>query len=110
MVLQLHAREVGHHHGAIAALTFRWEWRRRVVRDRRTFDGAVQRSREAKARVVKDVHVNPNAGRGLWYSFFADDAASSRTLGCLGQRVKPGPHSLGLLRRQSVRWLCWRVE
>jgi catechol 2,3-dioxygenase-like lactoylglutathione lyase family enzyme len=67
LVLQLHRLEVDHHHGPLAdpalplgngvALWF-------AVED---LDGAVVRSRAIDARVVADVHENPNAGhRELW--------------------------------------------
>jgi catechol 2,3-dioxygenase-like lactoylglutathione lyase family enzyme len=62
MIMQLHRLEVGHHHGTIAdpaqprgngvAIWF-------AVDD---FDAAVRRIRQAPARIVTDVHFNPNAG------------------------------------------------
>ncbi|WP_460357607.1 VOC family protein [Actinoallomurus acanthiterrae] len=67
MIMQLHRLEVGHHHGAIAdpdrplgngvALWFEIP----------AFDAAVERIRRMDARVVTDVHLNPNAGhREIW--------------------------------------------
>jgi catechol 2,3-dioxygenase-like lactoylglutathione lyase family enzyme len=63
MVLQLHALEVAHHHGAIGdpgspvgngvAVWFETD----------DFDAVVRRSREVNAEVVTDVHANPNARR-----------------------------------------------
>ncbi len=62
LIMQLHRLEVGHHHGTIAdpaqprgngvALWF-------AVDD---FDAAMHRIRQAQARIVTDVHLNPNAG------------------------------------------------
>ena len=67
LVLQLHRREIGHHHGTIAdpgqpvgnglALWF----------ETADFDAVVSRIRALAARVETDVHVNPNAGhREIW--------------------------------------------
>jgi catechol 2,3-dioxygenase-like lactoylglutathione lyase family enzyme len=67
LVLQLHRREIGHHHGTIAdpgqpvgnglALWF----------ETADFDTVVGRIRALAARVETDVHVNPNAGhREIW--------------------------------------------
>jgi catechol 2,3-dioxygenase-like lactoylglutathione lyase family enzyme len=67
LILQLHARDVEHHHGAIGdpagpagngvALWF----------ELTAFDAAVERVRAADATVVTDVHVNPNAHhREIW--------------------------------------------
>lgn len=67
LVLQLHHRDVEHHHGTIGdpgrptgngvALWFEAD----------DFEGAVERIRRAGARVVTDVHINPNAGhREIW--------------------------------------------
>jgi catechol 2,3-dioxygenase-like lactoylglutathione lyase family enzyme len=67
LVLQLHHKDVGHHHGTIGdparptgngvALWFEVD----------DFEGAVERIRRIGARVVTDVHVNPNAGhREIW--------------------------------------------
>ena len=67
LILQLHARDVGHHHGFIGdpsaptgngvALWF----------EVAVFDAAVERVRAAGATVVTDVHVNPNAHhREIW--------------------------------------------
>jgi catechol 2,3-dioxygenase-like lactoylglutathione lyase family enzyme len=67
LVLQLHRREIGHHHGTIAdpgqtvgnglALWF----------ETADFDAVVRRIRALGAQVETDVHVNPNAGhREIW--------------------------------------------
>ena len=67
LVLQLHARDVAHHHGPLrdaqappgdgVALWF-------AVAD---LDAAVRRAAAGGATIVTDVHVNPNAGhRELW--------------------------------------------
>jgi catechol 2,3-dioxygenase-like lactoylglutathione lyase family enzyme len=67
IIMQLHRVEVGHDHGALAdpalplgngvALWFE-------IAD---FDAAVRRVRDAKAKIVTDVHLNPNAGhREIW--------------------------------------------
>ena len=67
LIMQLHAREVEHHHGAIGdpaapvgnavALWF----------ELASFDAAVERVRAVGATVVTDVHVNPNAHhREIW--------------------------------------------
>jgi predicted enzyme related to lactoylglutathione lyase len=67
LVMQLHSADVGHHHGPLrdpaqpagsgVLLWFELD----------DFDGAVARTRETGAELVRDVHVNPNAGhRELW--------------------------------------------
>ena len=67
LVLQLHAADVAHHHGALArpgvplgngvAVWFAVD----------AFDAAVVRVRELGAEIVHDVHVNPNARqREIW--------------------------------------------
>jgi catechol 2,3-dioxygenase-like lactoylglutathione lyase family enzyme len=67
LVLQLHAWDADHHHGQMVdpkhpvgngvLLWFEVD----------DFDAAVARARDLRARVVLDVHVNPNAGhRELW--------------------------------------------
>jgi catechol 2,3-dioxygenase-like lactoylglutathione lyase family enzyme len=67
LVLQLHALDVGHHHGPLGdpsvqlgnglALWFTTE----------AFDAAVERVRASGAEIVTDVHVNPNSGcREIW--------------------------------------------
>ncbi|MGI8715018.1 MAG: VOC family protein [Solirubrobacteraceae bacterium] len=63
LVMQLHAAEIEHHHGAIGepgapvgggvVLWFAAQ----------AFDAAVQRIRESGAEIVTDVAVNPNSGR-----------------------------------------------
>nr|WP_240475362.1 VOC family protein [Vulgatibacter incomptus] len=67
LLLQLHAWDEGHHHGhmgdpaqPVGNGVMLWF----EVDD---FDAAVARARELQARVVLDVHVNPNAQhRELW--------------------------------------------
>lgn len=67
LILQLHAWDVGHHHGAMVQAdtplgngVFLWF----EVDD---FDRAAARARTLGARIVRDVHRNPNAPqRELW--------------------------------------------
>jgi predicted enzyme related to lactoylglutathione lyase len=67
VVLQLHAREVSHHHGAIANADGPVGNGVAVWFETDDFDAVVRRSRDAGACIVTDVHVNPNAGhRELW--------------------------------------------
>jgi hypothetical protein len=67
MVLQLHALEVGHHHGRIADPDLPLGNGVAVRFETDDFDAVVRRSQKAAAEVVADVHVNPNAGhRELW--------------------------------------------
>lgn len=67
MVLQLHARDAAHHHGAIAEPEIPLGNGVAVWFETDDFDGVVERSRAAGANVVTDVHLNPNAGhRELW--------------------------------------------
>jgi catechol 2,3-dioxygenase-like lactoylglutathione lyase family enzyme len=67
IVMQLHALDVGHHHGPLGdpsvplgnglALWFTTE----------EFDDAVERVRASGAEIVTDVHANPNSGcREIW--------------------------------------------
>jgi catechol 2,3-dioxygenase-like lactoylglutathione lyase family enzyme len=67
LIMQLHASDVGHHHGIVrdpaasagngVALWFESD----------DFDGTVGRIRETGAELVHDVHENPNAGhREIW--------------------------------------------
>jgi catechol 2,3-dioxygenase-like lactoylglutathione lyase family enzyme len=67
LIMQLHAADVGHHHGTMrdasqpagngVALWFEAD----------AFDEAVQRIGETGAELVRDEHVNPNAGhREIW--------------------------------------------
>jgi predicted enzyme related to lactoylglutathione lyase len=67
LILQLHARDLEHHHGAIGdpaapvgnGVAFWFELA--------AFDAAVERVRAVGAAVVTDVHLNPNAGhREIW--------------------------------------------
>ena len=68
LIMQLHAADVGHHHGFLrdpaatagngVALWFEAD----------DFDGAVARIRETGAELVHDVHTNPNAGHlEIWF-------------------------------------------
>jgi hypothetical protein len=67
LVLQLHALEVGHHHGTIGDPSLPRGNGVAVWFEVDDFDGVVDRGRAAGAEVVADVHVNPNAGhRELW--------------------------------------------
>jgi len=67
LVLQLHAFEEAHHHGALAKPGVPVGNGVAVWFEVADLDAAVTRVRRAKARVVTDVHVNPNAGhRELW--------------------------------------------
>jgi catechol 2,3-dioxygenase-like lactoylglutathione lyase family enzyme len=67
LILQLHASDEDHHHGPLidpakptgngVAIWFELD----------DLDAAIARARKARASIVKDVHVNPNAGqRELW--------------------------------------------
>jgi catechol 2,3-dioxygenase-like lactoylglutathione lyase family enzyme len=67
LVMQLHRLDEGHHHGTIGdpaqptgngvAMWFETD----------DFDASVRRIRTARAQVVTDVHLNPNAGhREIW--------------------------------------------
>lgn len=67
LILQLHAWDVDHHHGPMVdpklpvgngvLLWFEVD----------DFDAAVSRARELQARIIRDVHVNPNPQhRELW--------------------------------------------
>lgn len=67
LVLQLHRLEIGHHHGTIG------EPRQPVGNgvavwfEADAFGAAVARLRDADARIVTDVHRNPNSGhREVW--------------------------------------------
>jgi len=67
MVLQLHALGAIHHHGALADPNVPFGNGVAVWFETDDFDAVVRRSRDARADVVADVHVNPNAGhRELW--------------------------------------------
>lgn len=67
MVLQLHLLEEEHHHGTIGDPVLPLGNGVAIWFETADFDAAVGRSRELGARVVTDVHLNPNAGhRELW--------------------------------------------
>jgi predicted enzyme related to lactoylglutathione lyase len=67
LVLQLHLLEEEHHHGALAKPGVPVGNGVAVWFEVDDLDAALARARKAKARVVTDVHVNPNAGhRELW--------------------------------------------
>jgi len=67
LVLQLHRADAGHHHGTVGDPTAPTGNGVILWFQTRHLDTAVQRVRSAAARVVTDVHVNPNAGhRELW--------------------------------------------
>jgi len=67
IVLQLHHRDVLHHHDALADPTTPVGNGVAVWFEVDEFDAAVGRSRELDAQIELDVHVNPNAGqREIW--------------------------------------------
>jgi catechol 2,3-dioxygenase-like lactoylglutathione lyase family enzyme len=67
LILQLHARDVDHHHGAIGDPTAPAGNGVALWFELAAFDAAVERVRAVGATVVTDVHVNPNAGhREIW--------------------------------------------
>lgn len=67
LVLQLHELEEGHHHGALAKPGVALGNGVAVWFEVADFGAAVARIRKAKAEVVTDVHVNPNAQhREIW--------------------------------------------
>ncbi len=67
MVLQLHKLEEEHHHGALAKPGVPLGNGVAVWFELDDLDAAVLRTREAKAEVVTDLHINPNAQhRELW--------------------------------------------
>jgi predicted enzyme related to lactoylglutathione lyase len=67
LVLQLHSLKIDHHHGPIGDAAQPLGNGVLVWFALEDFDGAVERSRDAGAEVVMDVHLNPNAGqRELW--------------------------------------------
>jgi catechol 2,3-dioxygenase-like lactoylglutathione lyase family enzyme len=67
LILQLHAWDVDHHHGPMGDPSRPVGNGVLVWFEVDDFDAAVARARELGARVVRDVHVNPNAGhRELW--------------------------------------------
>jgi predicted enzyme related to lactoylglutathione lyase len=67
MVMQLHELEEDHHHGQMADAKVPLGNGVAVWFEVDDLDAAAKRSKAAKAKVVTDVHVNPNAGhRELW--------------------------------------------
>jgi catechol 2,3-dioxygenase-like lactoylglutathione lyase family enzyme len=67
LILQLHARDVEHHHGAIGDPTAPAGNGVALWFELAAFDAAVERVRAVGATVVTDVHVNPNAHhREIW--------------------------------------------
>lgn len=67
LVLQLHAREVEHHHEGIGDPSLPYGNGVLLWFETDDFDAVVQRASAARATVVKAPHVNPNAGhRELW--------------------------------------------
>lgn len=66
-VLQLHRRDVAHHHGELAADGVPLGNGVAVWFAVSDLDGAVARGREHGVAVVTDVHVNPNAGQREWW-------------------------------------------
>jgi catechol 2,3-dioxygenase-like lactoylglutathione lyase family enzyme len=67
LILQLHAWEVDHHHGPMGDPTLALGNGVLLWFEVDDFDAAVARARELEARILRDVHVNPNAGhRELW--------------------------------------------
>jgi predicted enzyme related to lactoylglutathione lyase len=67
LVLQLHALEEERHHGALARPKVPLGNGVAVWFEVDDLDAARARARRAKAKIVTDLHVNPNAGhRELW--------------------------------------------
>lgn len=67
LVLQLHAWDEDHHHGPMGDPTLPIGNGVLLWFEVDDFDAVVARARELGARVIRDVHVNPNAGhRELW--------------------------------------------
>lgn len=67
MILQLHAWDADHHHGHMGDPSLPVGNGVMVWFEVDDFDAVVARARELQARVVLDVHVNPNAQhRELW--------------------------------------------
>jgi catechol 2,3-dioxygenase-like lactoylglutathione lyase family enzyme len=67
LILQLHAWEIDHHHGPMADASLALGNGVLLWFEVDDFDAAVARARELNARVLRDVHLNPNAGhRELW--------------------------------------------
>lgn len=69
LILQLHAWDAGHHHGHMGDPSLPVGNGVMLWFEVDDFDAAVARARELKARVILDVHINPNAQhRELWIS------------------------------------------
>lgn len=69
LILQLHAWEVDHHHGHMGDPTKPVGNGMILWFEVDDFDDAVKRAKQLKAKVVLDVHRNPNAEhRELWVS------------------------------------------
>lgn len=67
LVLQLHALDVGHHHGPLGDPAVRLGNGLALWFTTELFDDAVARARATNAELVFDVHTNPNSGcRELW--------------------------------------------
>lgn len=67
LVLQLHAWDEDHHHGPMGDPTLPIGNGVLLWFEVDDFDAVVARARELGARVIREVHVNPNAGhRELW--------------------------------------------
>jgi len=67
LILQLHVLEEAHHHGAMADPALPLGNGVAVWFEVDDLDAAQRRAGEIKAKVVTDVHTNPNAGhRELW--------------------------------------------
>lgn len=67
LVLQLHRWEADHHHGHLGDPNLPIGNGMRLWFEIDDFDDAVQRAKALGARIVLDVHVNPNAAhRELW--------------------------------------------
>lgn len=67
LILQLHAWDEDHHHGPMGDASQPVGNGMLLWFEVDDFDAAVVRARELQARVVRDVHVNPNAQhRELW--------------------------------------------
>jgi catechol 2,3-dioxygenase-like lactoylglutathione lyase family enzyme len=67
LILQLHAREEDHHHGALATPGVPLGNGVAIWFEVARLDAAIARIRAVGATIVTDVHVNPNAGhREIW--------------------------------------------
>lgn len=67
LILQLHAIEEEHHHGPLADAALPFGNGVAVWFEVEDLDAALTRIRKAKATIVTDLHVNPNAGhREIW--------------------------------------------